>query len=302
MNILKNSMMIFMFLVLWGHVQADERVVYYHNDVLGSPVAATDEAGEVLWREDYAPYGQKLGNDMEASIENVGYTGHRYDSETGLVYAGARMYDPNLGRFMGIDPVGAMAAVDNPVMFNRYAYANNNPYKYVDPDGEASKNLRRYKMSTRLRIRQRARQFGLVRRNGGMGIDGQFIPYPISMTMGGAEQVRVPKSGPKLLPPPKWSASGFNPAKLERHFNKHKGDWGGNMPSASAYQARAKKLLNSDVGGDVKGFTSKDGWVFRYNSRTNEFTTAKPDGTIETLFRPGRGGDYWTDQVTKYGQ
>lgn len=35
--------------------QADISVVYYHNDALGSPVAATDEDGEVLWREDYAP-------------------------------------------------------------------------------------------------------------------------------------------------------------------------------------------------------------------------------------------------------
>ncbi|MFT6254611.1 MAG: RHS repeat-associated protein [Granulosicoccus sp.] len=116
---------------------ADTSVVYYHNDALGSPVAATNENGDVIWKEDYAPYGAKLSDDMEAVIEKVGYTGHRYDNETGLVYAGARMYDPSLGRFMGIDPVGAMAAVNNPVMFNRYAYGNNNPYKYVDPDGRA---------------------------------------------------------------------------------------------------------------------------------------------------------------------
>jgi RHS repeat-associated protein len=116
---------------------ADTSVVYYHNDALGSPVAATNENGDVIWKEDYAPYGAKLSDDMEAVIEKVGYTGHRYDNDTGLVYAGARMYDPSLGRFMGIDPVGAMEAVSNPVMFNRYAYGNNNPYKYVDPDGRA---------------------------------------------------------------------------------------------------------------------------------------------------------------------
>ncbi len=115
---------------------AGTEIIYYHNDLQGSPVAATDENGSILWKEDYAPYGTKLSNDMEAVIEKVGYTSHRYDNETGLVYAGARMYDPSLGRFMGIDPVGALAAVDNPVMFNRYAYGNNNPYKYVDPDGE----------------------------------------------------------------------------------------------------------------------------------------------------------------------
>lgn len=46
-----------------------------------------------------------------------------------------RYYDPVIGRFYSNDPVGFSAS--NPMMFNRYAYANNNPYKYVDPDGNA---------------------------------------------------------------------------------------------------------------------------------------------------------------------
>ena len=47
----------------------------------------------------------------------------------------ARYYDPVIGRFYSNDPVGYTSS--NPVMsFNRYLYANNNPYKYVDPDGE----------------------------------------------------------------------------------------------------------------------------------------------------------------------
>ena len=47
-----------------------------------------------------------------------------------------RYYDPVIGRFYSNDPVGFSA--DSPMMFNRYAYANNNPYKYVDPDGKAA--------------------------------------------------------------------------------------------------------------------------------------------------------------------
>ncbi len=46
-----------------------------------------------------------------------------------------RYYDPVIGRFYSNDPVGFSSS--NPMMFNRYAYANNNPYKYVDPDGQA---------------------------------------------------------------------------------------------------------------------------------------------------------------------
>jgi hypothetical protein len=35
---------------------------------------------------------------------------------------------------MGVDPVGFQE--NNLHSFNRYVYANNNPYKYVDPDGK----------------------------------------------------------------------------------------------------------------------------------------------------------------------
>ena len=46
---------------------------------------------------------------------------------------GARYYIPLIGRFTGVDPVDFKE--ENTHSFNRYAYANNNPYKYVDPDG-----------------------------------------------------------------------------------------------------------------------------------------------------------------------
>lgn len=107
---------------------------YYHNDILGSPVAATDQDGDLLWREEYKPYGERILNEQEAADNSRWYTGHPHDPETGLTYAGARYYDPIVGRFMGIDPVGFIES--NPTSFNRYAYANNNPYRYIDPDGE----------------------------------------------------------------------------------------------------------------------------------------------------------------------
>lgn len=43
-----------------------------------------------------------------------------------------RYYDPVVGRFYSNDPVGFTG---EPETFNRYSYANNNPYKYTDPDG-----------------------------------------------------------------------------------------------------------------------------------------------------------------------
>ena len=115
---------------------AAERITYYHTDALGSPTAATDQQGNIVWRETYEPYGERIKKEPAASTNARWHTGHVLDAETGLQYAGARYYDPVIGRFMGIDPKGFSQG--NPHSFNRYNYGNNNPYKYVDPDGKDS--------------------------------------------------------------------------------------------------------------------------------------------------------------------
>jgi len=43
-----------------------------------------------------------------------------------------RYYDPEVGKLIGVDPVAVRQAGEN---FNRYQYANDNPYKFSDPDG-----------------------------------------------------------------------------------------------------------------------------------------------------------------------
>ncbi|MDQ3565514.1 MAG: RHS domain-containing protein [Pseudomonadota bacterium] len=113
--------------------QGVERVVHYHNDALGSPIVATDEQGRVVWRKSHTPYGQPIG---PAAPNEPGYTGKFEEPDLGIQNFGARWYDPRIGRFLAIDPAGFDP--QNPQSFNRYAYANNNPYKYVDPDGRAA--------------------------------------------------------------------------------------------------------------------------------------------------------------------
>lgn len=108
-------------------------VTYYHNDVAGSPLAATDADRYVIWREEYSPYGERVLRDPAAADNHLWFTGHPHDEDSGLTYAGARHYDPIIGRFMSVDPVPVDAA--SPYTFNRYAYGNNNPYGYEDPDG-----------------------------------------------------------------------------------------------------------------------------------------------------------------------
>ncbi|WP_260473383.1 MULTISPECIES: RHS repeat-associated core domain-containing protein [Stenotrophomonas] len=65
--------------------------------------------------------------------DGPGYTGHVSDSATGLSYMQQRYMDPQLGVFLSVDPV---TAYEQPVgQFNRYRYANGNPYRFTDPDG-----------------------------------------------------------------------------------------------------------------------------------------------------------------------
>ena len=64
-----------------------------------------------------------------------GWQGLQYDEESGLYFNGPRMYDPNLGIFLSIDPVG-LAGGDT----NFYRSRLNNPTRYVDPFGLAACN------------------------------------------------------------------------------------------------------------------------------------------------------------------
>lgn len=110
--------------------QAQTVVKYVHTDALGSVVAITDSSRNVIEQREYEPYGQQLTPMVQ---DGPGYTGHVQDAATGLTYMQQRYYDPMLGIFLSVDPV---TAYDNPIgQFHRYRYANNNPYKFVDPDG-----------------------------------------------------------------------------------------------------------------------------------------------------------------------
>ncbi len=116
---------------------AQAQTVYYHNDTAGSPIAASDETGSLLWQESYRPYGERM---LKPSAANTQwFHGKQLDLDTGMQDFGARNYDPILGRFLSIDPVDF--SDKNIHSFNRYAYGNGNPLKYKDPDGRTPAHL-----------------------------------------------------------------------------------------------------------------------------------------------------------------
>lgn len=112
-----------------GNVKA-QVVEYYHTDSLGSPVAVTDQVRNVIQRSVYAPYGELTNRVVE---NEPGFAAHFTDSQTNLIYMQQRYYDPALGYFISSDPV---SPYEDPLLnFNRYRYANGNPYRFVDLDG-----------------------------------------------------------------------------------------------------------------------------------------------------------------------
>jgi RHS repeat-associated protein len=98
---------------------------YYHTNHQGSVMAMTDGSGNVTQRIGYDEYG----NGSPSTGEQFGYTGRRYDPETGLYYYRARYYAPAIGRFLQVDPVGYK---DN---LNLYTYVRNDPLNLNDHNG-----------------------------------------------------------------------------------------------------------------------------------------------------------------------
>ncbi|MBB5676593.1 RHS repeat-associated core domain-containing protein [Xanthomonas sp. WHRI 6108] len=114
------------------YTSASAQVIrYVHTDGLGSVSVLTDANRNIIERREYEPYGSTIGT----ATEGVGYTGHIADVTTGLIYMQQRYYDGATGRFMSVDPM--QTSGNDGGNFNRYAYANNSPYSYVDPDGRA---------------------------------------------------------------------------------------------------------------------------------------------------------------------
>lgn len=114
---------------LLAKVDENNEVSYYHNDYLGSPRAMTNASGDVVWKQDYYPFGSVLSG----GVDRFRYTGKELDEDTGLYYYGARYYDSEIGRFVSADKISRR--VYDPQSLNRYAYGRDNPFKYVDIAG-----------------------------------------------------------------------------------------------------------------------------------------------------------------------
>ena len=142
----------------------DKQWQWLVTDHLGTPRMVVDRSGSLagIKRHDYLPFGEELfaganavrtiGNGYVADKVRQQFGTYERDNETGLDFAQARYYGSVQGRFTSPDPydvnIERQYAADErdaneifsnyaaqPQHWNHYAYALNNPLKYVDPEG-----------------------------------------------------------------------------------------------------------------------------------------------------------------------
>lgn len=111
--------------------------LYYLHDELGSPIKLMDEAGLVGAKFEYDEFGRPVKPNNVENWDKKGnvfsFTGYQLDASTGLMYAQARYYMPEIGRFINEDSY--KGANLDPQSLNLYVYVTNNPLKYIDPTG-----------------------------------------------------------------------------------------------------------------------------------------------------------------------
>jgi len=111
---------------------------FFHLNHIGSTQMITDAGGRVVVHVRYTPYGGILGY-FDADGRRIPttqcatshgcreFTGYEREPFSGLQYAGARYYDPDLGQFASLDPVFSSGSP--------YAYAAWSPVNVTDAGG-----------------------------------------------------------------------------------------------------------------------------------------------------------------------
>lgn len=115
---------------------ATASINYYLQDHLGSNIASVTEAGAIISRSRFDPWGVRTVTAGNAGVTvdsgERGFTGHEH-LDFGLIHMNGRVYDPAWGRFLQADPI-----IQSPYdlqNYNRYSYVMNNPLSFTDPTG-----------------------------------------------------------------------------------------------------------------------------------------------------------------------
>ncbi|MFF8654566.1 DUF6531 domain-containing protein [Streptomyces huasconensis] len=106
----------------------DARFFAIVTDLIGTPSALVDEAGDVAWRSRSSLWGVTSWNATASAYTPLRFPGHYFDPETGLHYNYFRHFDPETAHYSSVDPMG-LAPAPNPLSYVR------NPHTQSDPLG-----------------------------------------------------------------------------------------------------------------------------------------------------------------------
>lgn len=118
------------------------RLTYVHANEIGTPIAATDANGQIVWRIRHSSYGLAMdistppAKHSYAFQLNLRMPGQYFDQETNWHDNGLRTYDPQRGEYLEPDPLGPLPNWRSGQLLTQpFAYANHNPLIYADPLG-----------------------------------------------------------------------------------------------------------------------------------------------------------------------
>ena len=126
--------------------QAEATPIYYYYALnsRGDVIGLYNSSGNIAALYDYDAYGKLLSvktatgisitAETDVAIVNpLRYRGYVYDTETGFYYLQSRYYDPTTCRFINADSL--VATGQGILGYNMFAYCNNNPVTFSDPNG-----------------------------------------------------------------------------------------------------------------------------------------------------------------------
>lgn len=124
---------------------------YYHVNGHGDVTSLTDASGNTVAQYQYDAWGNILSQTgTMASSNPYRYAGYQFDESTGLYYLTSRYYDSNIGRFInGDNSIYEYSKV--PLTLNLFAYVNNNPVNYTDPNGHLAGKIAEKGLSALIR-------------------------------------------------------------------------------------------------------------------------------------------------------
>ncbi len=127
----------------------DSVYYYFVKNAQGDVVSVITSGGRVQIQYKYDAWGNPISitslGDSDASssfyatVLSFMYRGYYYDAETGFYYLNSRYYDPVTGRFINADTYMDTGS-GTPLSTNVYAYCENNPVMFTDPNGEWATN------------------------------------------------------------------------------------------------------------------------------------------------------------------